>query len=90
MRKRRPRHTDPMREVDLLLLEDALMHRNVDTNGTAVAARTACMTIVGLLFFAAFLYSLTHRETVVAATSRLQQSPAAVDSALGQAGLPQP
>lgn len=89
MRKRRSRHTDPMREVDLLLLEDALMHPKVDTNGTAVAARTACMTIVGLLFFAAFLYSLTHHETVAAATSRLQPSPAAVGSAPGQAGLPQ-
>ena len=71
MHKRHSRHPDPMREVDLLLLEDAMMHPNVETNSTAVIARTACMVVVALFFFAAFLYALTHRQTVVAATSGL-------------------
>lgn len=90
MRKSRPGQTDPMREVDLLLLENAMMHANIATNSTAVAARSACMTLVALLFFAAVLYSLIHRETVVAATSGLEASPAAVGSVPGQAGRPQP
>ena len=70
MHKRRSRPPD-QREVDLLLLEDAMMHPNVETNSTAVIARTACMVVVALFFFAAFLYALTHRQTVVAATSGL-------------------
>jgi hypothetical protein len=58
--------TDPMREIDLLVLEDLMMRRNFEINRTAVAAQTACLTLVGLSFFAAFFYALTHRESVEA------------------------
>ena len=90
MHKRRSRHPDPMREVDLLLLEDAMMRPNVETNSTAVIARTACMVVVASLFFAAFLYALTHRQTVVAATSGLGPRSTATGSLPGKATLPRP
>lgn len=84
----RARRTDPMREVDLMLLEDALMRQNVQTSRTAVGLQTACMTIFALFLFGLFFYSLTHREFVVAAASGI--APASVGSVPGQAGLPQP
>ena len=65
----RARRTDPMREVDLMLLEDALMRQNVPTSRTAVGLQTACMTILALFLFGLFLYSVTHRESVVASAS---------------------
>jgi hypothetical protein len=89
MRKRRSRDTDPMREVDLLLLEDAMMRPNIATNRTAVVAQTACMTVVALFLFAAFLYALAHRQTVVAATSGLGLRPAG-GPLPGQATHPRP
>jgi hypothetical protein len=58
--------TDPMREIDLLILEELMMRHNFETNRTAVAAQTVCLTLVGLSFFAAFFYALTHRESVEA------------------------
>jgi hypothetical protein len=54
------RHVDPMREIDLLLLEEITMRRNVETNRTAVIAQTVCLTAVGLFFFAVFFYAFTH------------------------------
>jgi hypothetical protein len=65
----RSRSTDPMREVDLILLEDALMRRSLETSRTAVGVQTACMTILALFLFGLFLYSVTHRESVVASAS---------------------
>jgi hypothetical protein len=55
-----------MREIDLLVLEDLMMRRNFETNRTAVAAQTACLALVGASFFAAFVYALTHRDSVEA------------------------
>jgi hypothetical protein len=41
-RKQRPDH-DPMREIDLLLMEDLMMHRNFPTDARAKVAQTrAC------------------------------------------------
>jgi hypothetical protein len=85
-----PRHIDPMREVDLILLEDAMMHRNVETSRTAVALQTASMTILALFFLAAFFYSLTHPESVVGRASELEPPQAALGSLPGYAGLRQP
>jgi hypothetical protein len=50
-----------MREIDLLL-EGSPMRRNVEANRTAVIAQTVCLTAVGLFFFVAFFYALTHQE----------------------------
>ena len=78
----RSRSVDPMREVDLILLEDALMRQNLETSRTAVGVQTACMTILALFLFGLFLYSLTHREAVVASAS--------VGSLPGHSNMPQP
>jgi len=78
----RSRSTDPMREVDLILLEDALMRQNLETSRTAVGVQTACMTILALFLFGLFLYSVTHRESLVASAS--------VGSLPGHPNMPQP
>jgi hypothetical protein len=79
-----------MREIDPLLLEDVMMRRNIETSRTAVTSQTACMTVVALFLFGLFLYSLTHRQSVVAAASTLELSHASVGSLPGYPGLPQP
>ena len=78
---------DPMREIDLLLLEEITMRRNVETNRTAVIAQTICLTAVGLFFFAAFFYELTHPQSPEAGgfTSHSE-----IGSLPVHPGLPQP
>jgi hypothetical protein len=60
----RRNRTDPMREIDLLLLEELMMSRNFETSRTCVVVQTACLTVVGLFFFVAFFYALTHPEPI--------------------------
>ena len=83
------RRTDPMREIDLLLLEEINMRRNVETNRTAVIAQTVCLTAVGLFFFAVFFSALTHREPTDASASN-QLSHTEIGSLPGSPGIPQP
>jgi hypothetical protein len=78
-----------MREIDLLLLEEVTMRRNVETNRTAVIAQTVCLTAVGLFFFAAFFYALTHREPTDASASN-QPTHTEIGSLPGYPGIPQP
>jgi hypothetical protein len=78
-----------MRVIDLLLLEEINMRRNVETNRTAVIAQTVSLTAVGLFFLAAFFYALTHREpTDASASNRLSHSE--IGSLPGYPGIPQP
>ena len=81
------RRADPMREIDLLLLEEITMRRNVETNRTAVIAQTVCLTAVGLFFFAAFFYALTHPQSPEA---MVFTSYSEVGSLPGYPGIPQP
>lgn len=83
------RRTDPMREIDLLLLEEITMRRNVETNKTAVIAQAICLAAVGLFFLAAFFYALTHREPPDASASN-QPSHTEIGSLPGYPGIPQP
>jgi hypothetical protein len=78
-----------MREIDLLLLEEINMRRNVETNRTAVVAQTVCLMAVGLFFFAAFFYALTHRDPTHASASN-QLSHSEIGSLPGYPGIPQP
>jgi hypothetical protein len=83
------RRADPMRVIDLLLLEEINMRRNVETNRTAVIAQTVSLTAVGLFFLAAFFHALTHREpTDASASNRLSHSE--IGSLPGYPGIPQP
>ncbi len=75
--------TDPMREIDLLLLEEITMHRQIVTNKTAVLAQTACLSVVGIFFLAAFFYALAHPE-------QGDPSYTATEPVLAYQGLPQP
>jgi hypothetical protein len=81
--------SDPMREIDLLLLEELMMRRNCETSRSAVAVQTACLTLVGLFFFTAFLYALTHPEPVGAVLSN-QSSHTEIGLTSAYSGIPQP
>ena len=85
----RRNRSDPMREIDLLLLEELMMRRNCETSRSAVAVQTVCLTLVGLFFFTAFLYALTHPEPVGAVLS-YQSSQTEVGLTSGYSGIPQP
>jgi hypothetical protein len=76
-----------MREIDLRLLEEITMRRNVETNRTAVISQTVCLTAVGLFFLVAFFYALTHPQPPEAEgfTSHSE-----IGSLPGHSGLPQP
>jgi hypothetical protein len=58
--KGRPGHHDPMREIDLLLLEDAMTRGDFDTNASARAAQTACLLLVLAILTVIFTYALTN------------------------------
>jgi hypothetical protein len=52
------RYYDPMRELDLLLLEDFMMRSNVQPTRPAVALQKTCMLLVVLGVGAIFVYAL--------------------------------
>ena len=81
--------TDPMREIDLLLLEELMMNHNFETSRTRVAVLTACLTVVGLFFFAAFFYELTHPEPIGSVLSN-QSSHTEIGWTSGYSGIAQP
>ena len=68
----RRQHDDPMREIDLLLLEDAMRHRNLETNNTAIILQTAALALVGFLFCGMFVHSIMRPDTIVAAAPRAE------------------
>jgi hypothetical protein len=43
----RRNRTDPMRDVDSLILEELIMRRNFETSRSALAVQTTCLTVVG-------------------------------------------
>jgi hypothetical protein len=49
-----------MREIDLLLLEDAMTRGDFDTNASARAAQTACLLLVLAILTVIFTYALTN------------------------------
>ena len=56
------RHHDPMRELDLLLLEDIMMRRHFQPTKTAMALQTTCMLLVLLGVGVMFAHTLLHPE----------------------------
>ena len=69
-----------------LPLEEITMRRNVETNRTAVITQTICLTAVGLFFFAAFFYALTHPQSPEAGAFTSYNE---IGSLPGRLGLPQ-
>jgi hypothetical protein len=65
------RHHDPMRELDLLLLEEMMMRRNFQPTRTATALQTMSMLLVLLGVGVIFAYALRNPDAGTAATSRL-------------------
>ena len=63
---------DPMRELDLLLLEDLKMRRNFQPTKAARALQTAGMVLVLLGVGVIFAYSLRHPE--VGTVARLKDT----------------
>jgi hypothetical protein len=64
------RHHDPMRELDLLLLEDLMMRRNFQPTRTATALQTTSMLLVLLGVGVIFAYALRNPDAGTAATSQ--------------------
>ena len=62
MRKRRRTHFDPMREIDLLLLEEIMMRRDFPIDARARALQTLCMLVVLAAVGGLFIHTLTHKE----------------------------
>lgn len=79
------RRPDPMREIDLLLLEDITMRRNFQPTRTATVLQITCMLLVLLGVGAIFAYSLRHPEVGTAATSQVRDP-----SGVASLGIPVP
>jgi|RhiMethySRZTD1v2_1073278.scaffolds.fasta_scaffold3543544_1 hypothetical protein len=62
------RYHDPMRELDLLLLEELMMRRDLQPTRTATVLQTLSMLLVLLGVGAIFVYALRHPSTGTAAT----------------------
>ena len=77
MRKRRQRpDPDQMREIDLLLMEEIMMHRNFPTDARARALQTLCMLVVLAAVTGMFIHALTHRDaTSMVSVPILLESP---------------
>jgi hypothetical protein len=74
-RKQRP-DPDPMREIDLLLMEDIMMRRNFATDARAKVAKTLCMLVVLAALGGMFVHALTHSDaTSVVAAPPLSSDP---------------
>jgi hypothetical protein len=54
--------TDPMREVDLLLLEDIMMRRTLEPTKSEVALKTICMLLILLGVGVIFAHTLKHPD----------------------------
>lgn len=66
---KRPIPHDPMREIDLLLLEDIMMRRNFDTTARQRALQTGGILLVLASLIVVFIHALTHQDIVAAGNS---------------------
>jgi hypothetical protein len=74
-RKQRP-DPDPIREIDLLLMEDIMMRRNFPTDARAKVVQTLCMLVVLVALGGMFVHALTHNDaTSLVAAPPLSSSP---------------
>jgi hypothetical protein len=76
---------DPMREIDLLLLEDimTMTRRNFETNNHALAFQTAALSAVVLLLCGIVLHSVARPAATVAAVM-----PAEIGTSIGHLRVP--
>jgi hypothetical protein len=51
-----------MRQIDLLLREAIMMHRNFPTDSRARALQTLCMLLVLATLSGMFIHALTHKD----------------------------
>jgi hypothetical protein len=77
MQKRRQRpDPDPMREIDLLLMEEIMMRRNFPTDARARALQTLCMLVVLAAVTGMFIHALRHRDaTSIVSVPALLETP---------------
>jgi hypothetical protein len=65
------RSPDPMREIDLMLLENLMMRRNFQSTKTDLALQTTSMLLVLLGVGVIFAYSVTHPDVGAATMSQV-------------------
>lgn len=58
---------DPMRQIDLLLLEDAMRRGVIDTNATARSLQLAALLLVGACVLLVLVHDLAHRNASISA-----------------------
>jgi hypothetical protein len=76
------RHVDPMREIDLLLLEEITMHRTIQPDVRATVLRTACMLLVLTGLLGLVIHAVTHRDAAsMAAAPPLGELPSGIPMA---------
>lgn len=56
------RHVDPMREIDLLLLEEITLPRTIQIGVRARVLRAACMLFVLMGLLGLVIHGVTHRD----------------------------
>jgi hypothetical protein len=59
--------TDPMREIDLILLEDVMRQGAIETNATARSFQMAALLLVGACVLFVLVHDLTHSNTSISA-----------------------
>jgi hypothetical protein len=74
MRFRQP---DPMRDIDLLLLEDDMMRRYVETDRRARVVQTMCMLLVLTACLGMFVHALSQRDVASIASLPVNTAPLA-------------
>jgi hypothetical protein len=57
-----PRPIDPMREIDLLLMEEIMNRRNFQTDARARALQTFCMLVMLAALMGIFIHAATHKD----------------------------
>jgi hypothetical protein len=62
-------HADPMREIDLLLLEETTMHRTIRPDVRATVLGTACMLLVLTGLLGLVIHAVTHRDAASMASA---------------------
>jgi len=67
-RGKHARHPDPMREIDLLLLEDDMTRRDVEIDTRSRVAQTVALLLVATFFLGIFVHSLTRGDAGLVAS----------------------
>ena len=62
-------HADPMREIDLLVLEEITMHRTIQPDVRATVLGTACMLLVLTGLLGLCIHAVTHRDAASMASA---------------------